>query len=163
MQAFDQDVPDGNSLRTGSDAFGSTEDRVAELEAQIAEVIQKQPAGWREEKRRLKDELFRHKYRGSVAFGKRGRGDLPKDTVVASRVDAVDLDAIDTLVEAGIRATRSDAASWFIHEGVKAQQGLLDEVRQTVDEIRRLRAQAQERARQQAGGEPPAMPDGRSG
>jgi hypothetical protein len=73
---------------------------------------------------------------------------LPRDTVVGCRVDATDLEAIDLLVEAGIRPTRSDAAAWFIHQGIRANTALVEEVRGTVDEIRRLRERAQARARE---------------
>ncbi|MGI8913958.1 MAG: hypothetical protein ACR2JY_09320 [Chloroflexota bacterium] len=72
--------------------------------------------------------------------------------MVGRRVDTLELDAIDTFLEAGIRSTRSDAAS----EGINAQQGLLQAVRTTVDEIRRLRAQAQAKAASPAEGERPA-------
>ncbi|MDQ3702391.1 MAG: hypothetical protein M3442_15940, partial [Chloroflexota bacterium] len=88
--------------------------------------------------------------------GSEGQQSLPRDTVVGCRVDADDLGAIDLLVEAGIRTTRSDAAAWFIREGIKAQQTLLDEVRGTVDEIRRLQERAQARARERDG-EPPSL------
>jgi hypothetical protein len=54
-------------------------------------------------------------------------------------VDARDLDAIDALVEAGVRSTRSDAAAWLIHAGIQANQNILDRVYGTVSEIRRLR------------------------
>jgi hypothetical protein len=75
----------------------------------------------------------------------------PRDAVVGCRVDAAELEAIDLLVEAGIRGTRSEAAAWFIREGIKAHQGLLDDTRATVAEIRRLREQAQAKARERTG------------
>jgi ATP-dependent Clp protease ATP-binding subunit ClpC len=59
--------------------------------------------------------------------------------VITCRVDARDLDAIDALVEAGVRSTRSDAAAWLIHAGIQANQNILDRVYGTVSEIRRLR------------------------
>lgn len=128
-----------------------------ELAAQLTTLLQTQPPGWRQEKHRLKHSLQRakHEARSAEPVPVAGRP-LPKDTVVGCRVDAVELDAIDTLVEAGIRSTRSDAASWFIREGINAQQSLLHEVRTTVDEIRRLRAQAQAKAASPAEGERPA-------
>lgn len=67
----------------------------------------------------------------------------PRDTVVACRVDTSDLEAIDMLVEAGLRSSRSEAAAWLIHQGVVAQKALLDEVRDTVAQIRKLREEAQ--------------------
>lgn len=59
--------------------------------------------------------------------------------VITCRVDARDLDAIDALVEAGVRSTRSDAAAWLIHAGIQSNQNILDRVYGTVAEIRRLR------------------------
>jgi hypothetical protein len=67
----------------------------------------------------------------------------PKNNVVTCRIGDRDLDAIDALIEAGIRTTRSDAASWLIHAGIEAHRDLLDRVYATVAEIRRLRAEAQ--------------------
>jgi cell division protein FtsB len=121
---------------------------------------------WRLQKRQLKGELHRlrrdlhaavdpaarataaeavsAKEQEIVAHLRPWRG-LPRDTVVGCRVDAEDLAAIDTLVEAGIRATRSEAAAWFIHEGIAARQKLLHDVAGTVAEIRRLRAEVQDR------------------
>jgi ATP-dependent Clp protease ATP-binding subunit ClpC len=62
--------------------------------------------------------------------------------VVTCRVDARDLVAIDTLVEAAVRSTRSDAAAWLIHAGIEANAVLLDSLTETVSEIRRLRGVA---------------------
>ncbi len=78
-----------------------------------------------------------------------------KGNVVTCRIDDRDLAAIDALVEAGIRSTRSDAASWLIHAGVEANQALFEKVTATLAEIRRLRGEAREIARQFAA-EPPA-------
>jgi ATP-dependent Clp protease ATP-binding subunit ClpA len=73
-----------------------------------------------------------------------------KDNVVTCRVDAQDLAAIDTLIEAGLRSTRSDAASWLIHAGIKSQAELFTRVEATVDQIRRLRQEAQTMAQEHA-------------
>ena len=67
-----------------------------------------------------------------------------KSNVVACRIDKRDLDAIDALIEAGIRSTRSDAASWLIHTGIEANKPLFEKVNGTVAEIRRLRASMQQ-------------------
>jgi ATP-dependent Clp protease ATP-binding subunit ClpA len=66
-----------------------------------------------------------------------------KSNVVACRVDGNDLDAIDMLVEVGIRTTRSDAASWLIHAGIESNRSILESVQATVGEIRQLRTRAQ--------------------
>ena len=74
-----------------------------------------------------------------------------KDNVVSCRVADADLAAIDMLVEAGIRGTRSEAAQWLIHAGITAHKDLFAKVAGTVDEIRRLRDEARQAAWQVAG------------
>jgi ATP-dependent Clp protease ATP-binding subunit ClpA len=84
----------------------------------------------------------------------------PKANVITCRVDDRDLDAIDALVEAGIRSTRSDAASWLISAGIDAHRELFERVYATVAEIRNLRAEAQAIAQQLASREQePAPPE----
>jgi ATP-dependent Clp protease ATP-binding subunit ClpA len=67
-----------------------------------------------------------------------------KSNVVACRIEKRDLDAIDALIEAGIRSTRSEAAAWLIHAGLEANKALLEKVDGTVAEIRRLRGVVQQ-------------------
>jgi hypothetical protein len=74
-----------------------------------------------------------------------------RETVVSCRVGEADLAAIDMLVEAGIRGTRSEAAQWLIHAGVGAHKALFAKVEGTVGEIRRLRDEARQAAWQVAG------------
>ncbi len=81
-----------------------------------------------------------------------------KSNVVACRVDDRDLDAIDALVEAGIRSTRSDAASWLIHAGVDAHENIFESVYATVAEIRLLRTKAQAIVQQVTRSGPDALP-----
>jgi ATP-dependent Clp protease ATP-binding subunit ClpA len=83
---------------------------------------------------------------------RRARGGLPevtapKDNVITCRIDSSDLEALDALIEAGIRSTRSDAAAWLIHAGIQANLDLFDRVYATVAEIKRLREQAQSAAK----------------
>ena len=87
--------------------------------------------------------------RGSESGGAKGN-------VVTCRIDDRDVEAIDLLVEAGIRTTRSDAASWLIHAGIDTHQELFDKVRATVAEIRQLRGAAQAMAQQLVIAETPA-------
>lgn len=77
-----------------------------------------------------------------------------RDNVVACRMDDADLAALDALVEAGVRSTRSDAAAWLIKAGLEVNKPLLDEVSGTVTEIRRLREEAVQKARRFAGTAP---------
>jgi ATP-dependent Clp protease ATP-binding subunit ClpA len=83
-----------------------------------------------------------------------------RSNVITCRIDGHDLDALDALVEAGVRSTRSDAASWLIHAGIEANKAVLDTVYGTVAEIRRLREVAQSLAQQAAAGatQPAASP-----
>ena len=79
-----------------------------------------------------------------------------KNNVVTCRLGDGDLAAIDALVEAGIRSTRSDAAAWLIHAGIDANRPLFERVHATVTEIHRLRAEAQDMAQQLVIAETPA-------
>jgi ATP-dependent Clp protease ATP-binding subunit ClpA len=72
-----------------------------------------------------------------------------KGNVVTCRIDGRDLDAVDALIEAGIRSTRSDAAAWLIHAGIEANRPLFEKVYGTVAEIRRLRVVAQSLAKEE--------------
>lgn len=90
-----------------------------------------------------------------------GRDAQPAGTrsnVITCRLDDRDLDALDALVEAGIRSTRSDAASWLIRAGIEAHRPLFERVYATVGEIRQLRAEAQKIAQEVAGGRPTEEP-----
>jgi hypothetical protein len=81
---------------------------------------------------------------------------------VTCRIDGRDLDAVDTLIEAGMRSTRSDVAAWLIHAGIEANRALFEKVYGTVAEIRRLRVVAQSLAQEVAGiggGSHEASPD----
>ena len=80
----------------------------------------------------------------------------PKNTVITCRLDDRAIDAIDALIEAGIRSTRSDAAAWLIGVGIEAQRPLLERVYATVDQIRQLRVEAREIARVVSGDAPVA-------
>jgi ATP-dependent Clp protease ATP-binding subunit ClpA len=80
---------------------------------------------------------------GGVSVGLPTPGTGPKANVVTCRIDDRDLDALDALVEAGIRSTRSDAASWLIHAGIDTHKELFQRVYATVEQIRQLRSRAQ--------------------
>ncbi len=54
-----------------------------------------------------------------------------------------EIGAVDALIEAVIRSTRSDAAAWLIHAGIEANRPLFEKVYGTVAEIHRLRMVAQ--------------------
>jgi ATP-dependent Clp protease ATP-binding subunit ClpA len=94
-----------------------------------------------------------------------------KSNVVTCRLDDAAMDALDALVEAGVRSTRSDAAAWLIGAGIESHRALLERVNATVREIRRLRAAAQTLAEEvigeaergaQAPKAPPATPPERA-
>lgn len=73
-----------------------------------------------------------------------------RNNVVMCRVSDRDLEAIDVLVEGGVRATRSEAAAWLIRAGVECNKALFDKLHATVAEIRHLRGQVQEITRRVA-------------
>ncbi|HLJ61877.1 MAG TPA: Clp protease N-terminal domain-containing protein [bacterium] len=85
-------------------------------------------------------------------------GEENRNNVVMCRVGDPDLEAIDTLIEAGVRATRSDAAAWLIHAGIEGNKSLFARLQATVGEIRRLREHAQSISREVGLGESPPPP-----
>jgi ATP-dependent Clp protease ATP-binding subunit ClpA len=86
-----------------------------------------------------------------------------RNNVLTCRVDDADLAAIDTLLEAGVRTTRSEAASWLIHAGIQANRALFAQVEGTVAEIRQLRGRAQSLAQQAMETVPAETPGPRGG
>jgi ATP-dependent Clp protease ATP-binding subunit ClpA len=65
--------------------------------------------------------------------------EAPKETVLTCRITDQDRDILDTLVEAGFRTSRSDAAAWAIHAGLDAHQALVEKAVTALAEMRRLR------------------------
>lgn len=68
-----------------------------------------------------------------------------KGNVLTCRIDDRDLGVIDSLVEVGIRTTRSDAASWLIRVGIEANRPLVERTNSMLVEMRRLRDEARGR------------------
>lgn len=66
-----------------------------------------------------------------------GRGN-----VVMTRLNDDDLKQIDALVEVELFNSRSEAAAFFIKEGIQARKDLFQKVMPTVDRIRDLKEQA---------------------
>jgi Arc/MetJ-type ribon-helix-helix transcriptional regulator len=66
-----------------------------------------------------------------------GRGN-----VVMTRLGDEDLKQIDALVEVEAFQSRSEAAAFFIKEGIQARKDLFQKVMPTVDKIRELKEQA---------------------
>jgi ATP-dependent Clp protease ATP-binding subunit ClpA len=77
----------------------------------------------------------------------------PKNNVVTCRLDDRTVDALDSLVEAGIRSTRSDAVAWLVAAGIEAHRPMFDRLASTIQSIRQLRLDAQAIAREISGGE----------
>ena len=66
-----------------------------------------------------------------------GRGN-----VVMTRLNDEDLENIDALVEVEAFKSRSQAAAFFIKEGIQARKDLFQKVMPTVEKIRELKGQA---------------------
>jgi Arc/MetJ-type ribon-helix-helix transcriptional regulator len=73
---------------------------------------------------------------------KLGKGLGDRGNVVMTRLDDADLKQIDALVEVEAFKSRSEAAAFFIKEGIQARKDLFDKVMPTVDKIRELKEQA---------------------
>jgi len=65
-----------------------------------------------------------------------------RSNVVMTRLNNDDLKQIDALVEVEAFKSRSEAAAFFIKEGIEAQKDLFEKVMPTVDKIRELKEQA---------------------
>ncbi|UCH32292.1 MAG: hypothetical protein JSV05_02630 [Candidatus Bathyarchaeota archaeon] len=65
-----------------------------------------------------------------------------RTNVVMTRLNDEDLKQIDGLVEVDAFKTRSEAAAFFIKEGLKARKDLFQKVMPTVDKIRELKGLA---------------------
>jgi ATP-dependent Clp protease ATP-binding subunit ClpA len=79
-----------------------------------------------------------------------------RSNVVSCRLGDSALNALDALVEAGVRGTRSEAAAWLIEAGIEARRDFFQKINDTVSQIRELRAQAQSLAEQAPPPHPPA-------
>jgi Arc/MetJ-type ribon-helix-helix transcriptional regulator len=73
---------------------------------------------------------------------KLGEGLEGRGNVVMTRLSDEDLKQIDALVEVEAFKSRSEAAAFFIKEGIQARKDLFHTVMPTVDKIRELKEQA---------------------
>lgn len=64
--------------------------------------------------------------------------------VVASRLGDEELKLIDMLIEARLFNTRSEAVAYLVSEGIKARQDVFDKVSSSLEEIRKIRKEAEE-------------------
>jgi len=65
-----------------------------------------------------------------------------RSNVVMTRLNDEDLKQIDALVEVEAFKSRSEAAAFFIKEGIQARKDLFRKVMPTVEKIRELKGQA---------------------
>lgn len=71
-----------------------------------------------------------------------GKGLGDRGNVIMTRLDDAHLKRIDALVEVEAFRSRSEAAAYFIRQGIHARKDLFAEVMPTVDKIRELKQQA---------------------
>ena len=67
-----------------------------------------------------------------------------RENVVMVRVSKEAIESLDTLVDAGIVGSRSQAAAFLIDEGVKARQALFEKIADKVDQIRKTKEELRE-------------------
>ena len=65
-----------------------------------------------------------------------------RSNVVMTRLNDDDLKQIDALVEVEAFKSRSEAAAFFINEGMKARKDLFQKIMPTIDKIKELKEQA---------------------
>ncbi|HEY8293250.1 MAG TPA: hypothetical protein VIG44_12210 [Thermomicrobiales bacterium] len=111
---------------------------------------------WPEMKRRMREafregfrpgdpewrRFFKQFFEGEGQNGGPG-GENRRSNVLSLRVDDRTLAAIDSLVEAGLFATRAESATWLLQAGVASNTELFERINNTVSEIRRLREELQ--------------------
>lgn len=73
---------------------------------------------------------------------KLGSGLGDRGNVIMTRLDDEDLRQIDALVEIEAFKSRSEAAAFFIRQGIQARSDLFERVMPTVEKIRELKYQA---------------------
>lgn len=67
-----------------------------------------------------------------------------RSNVVASRIGDEELRVVDMLIEAGLFSTRSEAVAYLLSEGIKARRDVLEKVSSALEDIRRIRKEAEE-------------------
>lgn len=67
-----------------------------------------------------------------------------RGNVVMTRLDDDDLKKVDALVEVEVFKSRSEAAAFFIKEGMRAREDLFQKIMPTVEKIRELKGQAKQ-------------------
>lgn len=72
-----------------------------------------------------------------------------------TRVSDEDLQTLDILVEAGLASSRSECAAMLLHEGIIARKDMIQKVRDTADQIRKLRESMREELRSVAAASEP--------
>ncbi len=78
-----------------------------------------------------------------------GEGLEGRSNVVMTRLNDEDLKQIDALVEVEAFKSRSEAAAFFINEGIQARKDLFQKVMPAVDQIRELKKQAKKSIRRE--------------
>ncbi len=73
-----------------------------------------------------------------------GHGLDGRENVVMTRLNDDDLAKIDALVEVEVFKSRSEAAAFFIREGINARKDLFEKVMKTVGQIKELKEKAKE-------------------
>ena len=64
-----------------------------------------------------------------------------RNNVVMVRINDDALAYLDMLVEADMTKSRSESAAYLINEGIKANQGLFDRIKEVTEKIETLKAQ----------------------
>jgi Arc/MetJ-type ribon-helix-helix transcriptional regulator len=67
-----------------------------------------------------------------------------RSNVVASRIGNEELKLIDTLIEARLFGTRSEAVAYLVSEGIKSRQDVFDKVSTSLEQIREIMREAEE-------------------
>jgi len=64
--------------------------------------------------------------------------------VVTTKLTDRDVEVIETMVKLDVFDSKSEAAAFFIHEGIRARNDLLEGLRPLIDKIRQLKEEAKQ-------------------
>ncbi len=85
-----------------------------------------------------------HRIENRIFVATHGHGLEGRDNVVMTRLNDDDLAKIDALVELEAFKSRSEAAAFFIKEGINARKDIFEKVMNTVNQIKELKEKAKE-------------------
>jgi hypothetical protein len=97
--------------------------------------------------------------RNGIGFDKVREQMGGRANTIMTRVSDDDLQTLDILVDAGLATSRSECAAMLLHEGIVARKDMIQKVKDTADQIRKLRESMKDELRSVAAASQPSKKD----